>query len=232
MKRNYAVEVNSSVSKFYKTIGIIIVVITAALFLFKTIFGYTKMVYLGDYELTIDYEVGKSTAIGKFHDSKDGSDAFYVHFTNLDEGLNFVVGGEDEWYDYYTYFSKLGKQAHLSVFSTPDGYFTAYESNCSKSKAEREYRKINKPGGWYLLYIIGFTLGIAVLSIGIKANKTAQRQKAYIKYEDIQREKAIERFEKPSEGMSPGEMSMAIQKTLNAEKKLKKKRKSDMDMFE
>ena len=232
MKRNYAAEVNSSVAKFYKTIGIIIIVLTAVLFLWKTIFGYTKMVYIGDYDLNIDYNTGKSTAIGEIHDSKDGSDAFYVHFTNLDKGLNFVVGGEDEWYDYYIYFSKLGKQAYLSVFSTPNGYFTAYESECSRSKAEREYRKINKPGGWYLLYIIGFTLGIAVLSISVKANKTAIRQKAYIKYEDIQRDKSFERSERPPEGMSPGEMSMAIQKTLDAEKKLKKKRKSDIDMFE
>lgn len=229
MRRNYAEEVNSSISNFFKIICIIILVLTGFLFLWKTIFGYTKLEYMGDYDLKInsankddsDDENIAEDFVSKFKVNTDKK--YAVHFVCESKGLDFEVGGDDNYYDYYYHFSFLPTEQNLSVFKTPDGYFTAYENNCSEKKAEREYREINKPWGWYILYASGILLSAAMFAISRKAHTTAKRQNAYMRYENVLRQKALDNQEKVPDGMSPGEMSMAINRTLKRDKMMKKK---------
>lgn len=226
MRKNYAEEINSSISNFFKIICIIFYVVTGALFLWKTIFGYTKMTYIGDYEFTVD-TTGKDDTnfaediIANFNVKTDNK--YSVHFTCKEKGLDFEIGGNNNYYDYYSHFEGYNFSRKLSLFNAPDGYFVTYDDKCSEREAEHEYRKINRPWGWYILYIVGFAFATAMLLISKKARTTAKRQNAYMRYERVVREKALKNNQQIPEGMSPGEMSMAINQTLKLDKKRKKK---------
>lgn len=62
----------------------------------------------------------------------------------------------------------------ITIFKSEDGReFPVYAENADEAEAEREFRHIKPPYGWYTLYIIGGVLGIICLYNSIRLAKVA-----------------------------------------------------------
>lgn len=62
----------------------------------------------------------------------------------------------------------------ITIFKSEDGKeFPVYAANADEAEAEREFRHIKPPYGWYALYIIGGVLGIICLYNSIRLAKVA-----------------------------------------------------------
>ena len=183
------------------TAAIIIILIVAVVAAAKSINGYTKVEYYETYDdCKITTEAngsGKSrhykltisqrkTAevnydFNKMHESKEGFENF-----NYDE-----LAPEDEYVELYSHNVSARCYEYFRTYSSPKvtmfrtswgSIFPVGKVNCTPAEAERFYRMIDPPYHWYIAYIIGIVISLALIKMALSSKKTADNYKAGNEY--------------------------------------------------
>lgn len=75
--------------------------------------------------------------------------------------------------EYYKHFRDY-KDTKVTIFTTDWGRrFPVWKPGCNEVEAEREYRKLDPPVLWEILYAIGIGVGVLSLIMGLRTKRTA-----------------------------------------------------------
>ncbi|WP_294489596.1 hypothetical protein [uncultured Ruminococcus sp.] len=204
---NEAQRINSDIYRSSTRMGVIVLLIVLAAFLFKSVTGYVKVTKEQTYE-----NCAVQTWSEEHRNSKGGT--YHVYYLEISHGvsnktdINFGdLYKNDDPLDYdmitpkestekeilfsrripYLYYSKFQSynKNQVTMFKTEHGTrFPVYKLNCSEAEAEREYRRLDPPLFWYTAYVAGIFLGLLLLKFGHNAKRTADNYSDNVLYEN------------------------------------------------
>lgn len=155
---------NKGFAGSFLSVGIIVLILTAGLFLYKSFTGYEKVAFYKTVEgctVKLDKHVTRG---------RNAHTYYYVTVDCPQENMHFhsVVS-----YSYYNAFRSYRLDRVTFYTNENNMYFPTYMLNCDAKEAEREYRQIYAPLFWYILYSLGLLIGLANVSMGIKARRAS-----------------------------------------------------------
>lgn len=184
--------INRGMSRSFFKIGIVLLLTAAGIFTFKYFNGYTKVTKVTTYE-----NCKVSTWAG--YNNINGGNEYHVKAVKIERtkaNVNIDRLYNDEEYDVYNDSASVEKatkvlydgtvswshtkhflnydQNRLTVYKTDKGReFPVYVVNCDEKEAEREFRRIDPPTGWYIFYGILTVLGALCFINAFKQAKVA-----------------------------------------------------------
>lgn len=137
-------------------LGAVVLLICGALFCYKHFTGYTKVTKVGTFSgCTINTRADIVTGRGS-------TTVYWLDVTCESEGLHFHRDVKKHCYDmflrYHSEYVTFYKDENRRIFPT-------YVINCDEREAEREYRHINPPLQWYLLYSVLGLIGLCFCAL-------------------------------------------------------------------
>lgn len=185
--------INRGMSRSFFKFGIVILLIAAGLFTYKNFSGYTKVTKVTTYEnCKVSTWAGYNTISGgnEYHIK-----AVKVERTKASVDIDRLYN--DEEYDVYNDSASVEKatkvlydgtvswshtkhflnydQNRLTVYKTDKGReFPVYVVNCDEKEAEREFRRIDPPTRWYILYGILTVIGVLCFINAFRQAKVAK----------------------------------------------------------
>ncbi|MBR1864680.1 MAG: hypothetical protein IJ806_11405 [Ruminococcus sp.] len=164
---NEAERINRQFSKSFLRNGIIILTALLLLFVYKSVKGYEKVT---EFKTVAGCSI--KTEIKVIHNSKGrDSNVYYVTVDCPQESLHFKASVTKSYFRAFQNY----RADYVSFFKNENGqYFPTYRLNCSLHEAEREYRAIEEPILWYILYGVILVIGLINVSVGLSARRTKQ----------------------------------------------------------
>lgn len=170
---NEIVKLNSSFARSFISFGIAVAILTAGLFVYKHFTGYSEVETVGDYKncsVSVHKDV-RYTHVRKQASRKKVTYYVTIQCPEMDYEQTFQCKRS-----YYEGFSDYNGRSdvRLKFFISDDGIvFPAYHFSADEREAEIEYRKIDPPYGWNILYLIGLGLAFVTIFMGLSAKLTA-----------------------------------------------------------
>lgn len=191
---NEAANMNNDMGRSFFKFGIIALIVTAVLFIGKSLVGYERVTYYA----TIDNCTVRTWS--NYRRMSRGSKTFYyisVSHTKTDTEVSIdfdKLYDLDEDYDIYSegidteeemlfrcevpymYYRKFEnyRGSKVTFYKDTDGiYFPVFSVDSDRASAERAYRMLVPPYHWYLLYAIGALVGLVSIYLGIQAKRAA-----------------------------------------------------------
>lgn len=192
---NEAARMNGDMSRSYLKIGIIVLLVTAVIFIGKTLVGYERVTYYATMDNCTVTTKAKTVRM-----SRGNRTFYYVRVTHLkgagDVSIDFdklydldedydiyndsIEDSEEELLFYcevpYSYYKKFENYHNGTVtfYKDTDGiYYPVYSVDCTRAEAEHAYRQLAPPYGWYLLYALALMFGLLCFYLSIHAKRAS-----------------------------------------------------------
>lgn len=195
--------INKQMSRSFGKFGLVVILITLAVFAYKTAFGYTKV------RLYETYGNCTVTTDSKEHRSSDGDRVTTYYVKVICEDPDFVSKAADEKktepkeegrmkvninyrdesdsekdgktvlfsdtvpYEYYKLFRNY-KSSRVTMYTTDWGrHYPVSTVGCGTKKAEREYRKLDPPYATHLMLGVFGAIGLICMSLSFNSKRVA-----------------------------------------------------------